>query len=92
MRQPLELIHLPKTDAETLTSALKDCLIRFSLRLSQCHGQAYDAASSMSGNLRGLAARITKDVPTVIFVHFFAHCTNLCLQSVARQYVSVRDG
>ena len=39
---PLELIHLPKTDAETLTSTVKDCLIRFSLPLSQCRGQAYD--------------------------------------------------
>ena len=88
---PLELIHLPKTDAETLTSALKDCLIRFSLPLSQCRGQAYDGASSMSGHLNGLAARITKDVPTAIFVHCFAHCTNLCLQSVARQCVAVRN-
>ena len=88
---PLELIHLPKTDAGTLTSALKDCLIRFSLPLSQCRGQAYDGASSMSGHLSGLAARITKDVPTAIFAHCFAHCTNLCLQSVARQCVPVRD-
>lgn len=83
---PLGLIHLPKTDAGTLTSAFKDCLIRFSLPLSQCRGQAYDGASSMSGHLSGLAARTTKDVPTTIFVHCFAHCTNLCLQSVARQF------
>ena len=88
---PLELIHLPKTDADTLTSALKDCLIRFSLPLPQCHGQAYDGASSMSGHLNGLAAAITKDVPTAIFVHCFGHCTNLRLQSVARQCVIVRN-
>ena len=65
-------------------------LIRFSLPLSQCRGQAYDGASSMSGHLSGLAVRITKDVPTAIFVHSFAHCTNLCLQPVARQCVPVR--
>ena len=59
--------------------------------LSQCRGQAYVGASSMSGHLNGLAARITKDVPTAIFVHCFAHCTNLCLQSVARQCVTVRN-
>ena len=45
----------------------------------------------MSGHLSGLAARITKDVPTAIFVHCFAHCTNLCLQSVARHCVPVRN-
>ena len=50
-------------------------------------GQVY----SMSGHLSGLAARITKDVPTAIFVHCFAHCTNLRLQSVARQRVPARD-
>ena len=82
----LELIHLPKTDAETLTSAVEDCLIDSSYPLSQCHGQAYNGASSMNGHL---SARITKDVPTAIFVHCFAHCTNLCLQSVARQCVPV---
>ena len=61
------------------------------LPLSQCRRQAYDGASSMNGHLSGLAARITKDVPTAIFVHCFPHCTNLCLQSVARQCVPVRD-
>ena len=45
---PLELVHVPKTDADTLTSVIKDCLIRFNLPISQCHGQAYDGASNMS--------------------------------------------
>ena len=45
----------------------------------------------MSGHLSGLAARITNDVLTAIFVHCFAHCTNLCLQTVGRQCVPVRD-
>lgn len=30
---PVELIHLPKTDANTLTSALKDSLLRLCLPL-----------------------------------------------------------
>ena len=84
---PLKLIHLPKTNAETATSAVKDYLNRFSLPLSQCSGQACNGTSSMSRHLNGLAARITKDIPTVIFVHCFACCTNLYLRSVARQCV-----
>lgn len=88
---PVELIHLLKTDAETITSALKDCLIIFSLPISQCCGQGYDGASNMSGHLNGVAARIERDVPSALFVHCFAHCTNLCLQSVGRQCVPVRD-
>ena len=37
---PVELIHLLRTDASTITSALKDCLLRFCLPLEQCRGQA----------------------------------------------------
>ena len=88
---PVELIVLPKTNSATITSALKDCLIRFSLPISQCRGQAYDGASNMSGHLSGVAARIEQDVPAAIFVHCFTHCTNLCLQSAGQQCVPIRD-
>ena len=37
----LELIELPKTDAETIANAIKDFLLRFQLPLGQCLGQAY---------------------------------------------------
>ena len=43
----VELIQLPKTNSETIVKAIIDCLIQFSL--SQCHGQAYDGTSNMSG-------------------------------------------
>jgi len=45
----------------------------------------------MSGHLNGVAARIEKEVPSAIFVHCFAHCTNLCLQSVGWQCGPIRD-
>ena len=83
---PLELINLSKTDAATITNALKDCLVRFCL----CHGHAYDGASNMSGHLNGVAATIEKDVPAALYLHC-AHCTNLCLQSVCRKCASIRD-
>ena len=43
------MIQVPKTDAETLSMAIKDVLIRCAIPLSQCRGQAYDGASNMSG-------------------------------------------
>ena len=88
---PVELIHVPKTDSLTIASAIKDCLIRHCLPISQCRGQAYDGASSMSGHLNGVAARIQQDVPSALFVHCLAHCTNLCLQSVGRLCLPIRD-
>ena len=88
---PVELIHLPKTDSNTFTCALKDSLIRLCLPISQCRGQAYDGASNMSGHSNGVAAQIQKEFPSALYVHCLAHCTNLCLQSVGRQCIPVRD-
>ena len=45
---PVEIIHLLRTDASTLTSALKDSLLRLCLQLGQWQAQAYDGASNMS--------------------------------------------
>ena len=42
----LGLYQLPNIQASTLTSVIKDCLIRFSLSLSKAHGQCYDGAST----------------------------------------------
>lgn len=42
---PLELIEVPKTDANTITHLIKDFLTRMSLPIDQCRGQAYDAWS-----------------------------------------------
>ena len=45
----------------------------------------------MSGHLNGVAAQIQKEFPSALYVHCLAHCTNLCLQSVGRQCIPVRD-
>ena len=44
----LGLIQLPDTKAKTIFSAIKDILIRCSLPLSQCRGQAFDGAAVVS--------------------------------------------
>ena len=88
---PLELVHVTKTDSETLTSLIKDSLVRLALPIDQCRGQAYDGAANMCGHINGVAARIQRIEPTAIMVHCLAHSTNLCLQSVAKQSVHVRE-
>ena len=89
--KPLELVHVPKTDAETLTAVIKDCLIRFSLPITQCRGQAYDGAANMRGPISGVAKRIQQEEPTAIFVHCLAHSNNLCLKALASQSSCVHD-
>ncbi|XP_028412593.1 zinc finger MYM-type protein 1-like [Dendronephthya gigantea] len=71
------------TDAKTLTSTLKDVLLRCNLLLSQCRGQVYDGASNMAGHISGVSTRITREEPRALYVHCLAHSLNLCLQDCA---------
>ncbi|PIK54239.1 putative zinc finger MYM-type protein 1-like [Apostichopus japonicus] len=84
-------VHVIHTDAETLSKAIKDVLIRCALPLSQCRGQGYDGAANMMGHLRGVAARIRQEEPAAIHVHCWAHCLNLCLQEASKSCHIIRD-
>ena len=68
------------TFAETVYSVLKYLLLRCDLSLKLCRGQAYDGASVMQGNKRGVATRIRQNVPQALPVYCLAHSSNLCLQ------------
>lgn len=88
---PVGLFCLPDTTANTLVVVLKDLLIRCSLPLSLCRGQAYDGAANMHGRRKGLSTRIWNENPAALPVHCFAHSLNLCLQDVGRQITPLRD-
>ena len=88
---PLELIQVPKTNSETLAIVVQGCLIRLTLPIGQCRGQAFDGAANMSGHISGVAARIQQSEPIAVMVHCLAHSTNLSLQSVAKQSVCVQE-
>ena len=78
-------MNVEKVDAESLTLAIKDVLIRCMLPLSSCRGQGYDGASAMMGRYTGVAARIRREVPSAVAVHCLAHCLDLCLQDTVRK-------
>ena len=88
---PIGLVQVPKTDAETLTSAIRDVLIRCVLQISLCRGQAYDGAANMAGHLNGVAAHIKAEQPAALFVHCLAYNLNLCLQDVSRISTQVNE-
>ena len=52
---PLGFFEVPSINSETLFKALSDVLIRCTLPISLCRGQAYDGASNMQGHRTGLA-------------------------------------
>ena len=78
----LRLIQLPDTKAVTIFYAIKDILIRCSLPLSQCRGQAFDGAANMSGIKNGVQALVKSEAKQALYVHCLAHNLNLCLKDV----------
>ena len=79
------------TDAETLTSTIKDVLIRCNLQLCHCCGQAYNGASNMAGHISGVSTRIAAEEPRALYVHCLAHSLNLCLQDCSRYCDCVKN-
>ena len=78
----LGLIQLPDTKSVTIFCAIKDVLIRCSLPLSQCRGQAFDGAANMSGIRNSVQALIKSEAKHALYVHCLAHNLNLCLKDV----------
>lgn len=87
----LGLIQLPDTKAKTIFGAIKDILIRCSLPLSQCRGQAFDGAANMSGVRNGVQALVKVETSQALYVHCLAHNLNLCLKDVTNTCELVRN-
>ena len=81
---PLGLIQLPDTKAETLFSMIKDVLIRCSLPIAMCRGQAYDGASNLSRIRNGVQALVKRKAGCALYVHCFAHSSNMLVQEVSK--------
>ena len=75
--------HIPNIEADTITSAIKDALVRSSLSLSNCRGQCYDGVSNMLGKKSGFAKRISELQPKA----FVTHCHGLSLSFSVRDTV-----
>ena len=89
--EPIGLVQLPDTKAQSICSVIKDLLIRCSLPLAQCRGQAYDGAANMSGIKNGVQALIKKENPHILYVHCLAHSLNLCIQHTAKGCELIRN-
>ena len=85
------LFQLPNTKAQTLFTVIKDVLIRCSLPIFQCRGQAFDGASNMSGIRNSVQALVKKEENRALYVHCLCHCLNLCVQEVTKKCDLVRN-
>ena len=87
----LGLIQLPDTKAVTIFSVIKDILIRCSLSIHNCCGQAYDGASNMSGIRNGVQALVKGEEPKALYIHCMAHSLNLCVKDVTNTCEIIKD-
>ena len=92
MKQHLDWFNCQtRIKASTLFGIIKDVLVRCSLPITDCVGQAYDGASNMSGVRNGVQALKKKEWDLCLYVHCFAHSWNLCVQEVTRKCELLRN-
>ena len=78
----LEIIHLKKADAESIFSALVDCLKEKNLQVSKIVGMGFDGAATFSGKKSGVQTRFKNVAPHALFVHCHCHLLQLaCVQA-----------
>ena len=87
----LDMYQLEHTDVQTITSSIKDILLRCNLKLENCRWQSYDGAANMSGIHSGVAARISSEYPCALYIHCANHCLDLALQGCTKSSTTVRD-
>ena len=85
------LYQLDDTTSSTIHSCLKDSLLRMSLQIENCRGQAYDGAQPFQGHINGVAKKFKDSNASAISVHCLAHCVNLCLQEITRNSKPIKD-
>ena len=87
----LGMYCLQRTTAESITSAIKDALLRFQIPISKVRGQCYDGCSTMAGARGGVAAKIQQLEPRAVFTHCYGHALNLSVSDTVKQSVAMRD-
>ena len=63
----LGMYELEKTEAKTITTSLKNILLRCNLTIDDFRRQTYDGAANMAGSRNGVAARISSENPRALY-------------------------
>ena len=62
-------------------SIKKDVLLRMNMKLSDCRGQCYDGASTMTGSKCGAATQLQSEETCAVLTHCYGHALNLAVGS-----------
>ena len=66
-------------------------LCEHNLSLSKLHGQDYDGASNMQGDINGLKTLILKENKSAFYVHCFVHQLQLTLVAIAKNHINIAE-
>jgi len=80
----LGFYKIPDISANTITSVIKDSLLRLSLSLERCRGQCFDGASNMLGKKSGVAKQIQDIQPKAFPTHCHAHSLSLGVKDTVK--------
>ena len=72
-------------NANTLTAAIHDVLLRMNLAMAQCCGQCYDSASNMASSKHGVAVQLLAEEPHALLTHCYGHALNLTVADAIKQ-------
>lgn len=87
----LGIVHVASTTALSLKHAIECLLCEHNLSLSNLHGQGYDEASNMQGDINGLKTLILKENKSAFYVNCFAHQLQLTLVAVAENHINIAE-
>ncbi|XP_016570861.2 zinc finger MYM-type protein 1 [Capsicum annuum] len=85
----LDIVHVKNTSVLSLKDAIVNLLSQNSLSLSYVHGQSYDGASNMQGDINGFKMLINNESKLAYSIHCFAHQLQLTLIGVSKRCLQV---
>ncbi len=82
---------MESTTSTVIVTTITDVLLRMNLSISNCRGQCYDGASSMSGSRSGVAIQLSQLEPKALYTHCYGHSLNLAIQDTLKGLKIMRD-
>ena len=76
---------------ESLIFTIKDVLLRMNLKIENCRGQCYDGASSMSGQVSGVAKKVMDLEHRALYTHCYGHALKLAVQDSIKNIKLIQD-
>lgn len=77
---PVGLMTVPNTTADTIFGALNDILTRLSLQLTDYRDQGCNGACNIQGRISKVAKQIQEEAPAALvyslYAHYLKHCFN----------------